>query len=217
MSDTTPNVQYTPYAEGRFAPVLPYAPTGYLFTVPGSFPDDTPSHLNLTDRDMAVYWTYGQWEVRDLTAERRVWGIGRSRRTAVGLAFLEIARKRRQEAREAAERRLAVGLEAVPPYAVEITGDVTLICTPEATGVLKSLELDDNGPTLYHVHDTDGGDPYTIRHAPRLSLRQTLTGVLHVRCGCDPEDATRFENETDALKWATRGLTFFWPCANNPA
>ncbi|MFC7791389.1 hypothetical protein [Streptomyces cinereoruber] len=217
MSHELPNVQHRPYREGRFSASLPYAPTGYLFTVPGNFPQDAPAHLNVTDQEMAAYWTYGQWEVRDLTPARRVWGTGRSRRTAVGLALQEIARKRRQEAREIAERRQAIGLEAVPPYAVEVTGSVTLLCTPEAIGVLARIfPGDDPAEDVYHGVDPEGGEPYAVHNSGRAVLQHTTAGVLHHRCGCDPEDAIRFENETDALKWAGR-LTHYWRCTKRPA
>ncbi|MCL6737487.1 hypothetical protein [Streptomyces neyagawaensis] len=130
MIDNPPDVHLTIYSPGRFPAHLPFAEHGYLFTVPGSYPDDTPAHTNVTDKEMAVSRTNDdgdEWEARDTNDERRVWGTGKSRREAIGLAFLEIARRHRIDAAAIAEKRKLAGLEPVPPYSVEITSSVTLV------------------------------------------------------------------------------------------
>ncbi|MFJ5037961.1 hypothetical protein [Streptomyces parvulus] len=208
------DVQFTPYDHTRFAPHLPFGRCGYLFTVPRSFPEDVPAH---TDMEMAVYRALGDWEVRDVNGIRRVWGTGPSRRKAVGLAFLEIARKRRAEAADVAAKREAAGLEPAHPVRVEVTGSVTLVYAPQAIGVLRWIGPVHEQPTRYYVHDIDGGAPYEIRAEGTVTLRTTTTGVLHNRCGCTPEDAARFEDETAALAHAQEALTVCHPCPKNPA
>ncbi|MEU6928967.1 hypothetical protein AB0A05_07365 [Streptomyces sp. NPDC046374] len=214
MSHNPQDVQFSTYGPERFAEHLPFARRGYLFTVPGGFPEDTPAHTNVTDWEMATYRARGEWEVRDINGERRVWGTGPSRRTAVGLAFQEIARKRRQRAKDIAEKRVTVlGLEPVPPYAVEVTGAVTLVLAPQAIGVLRLIQPGDYGQNAeYRVVDVDGGDPYDIRADNSVTLRTTQVGVFHDRCGHDPEDAARFENETDAVAYALQSMAMCWPC-----
>ncbi|MEU1180621.1 hypothetical protein ABZ464_23765 [Streptomyces sp. NPDC005820] len=216
MNDNPPDAHLAIYDSDHFSKPSPFGEYGYLFTVPGDFPEDTPAHTNVTDWEMAVYRTTDdgdEWEVRDVDGERRVWGTGGSRREAIGLAFLEIARKRRIEAADVAAKRKAAGLEPAPPYAVEITGSVTLVIAPGAIAVLHRIErVEDDGPDLYHVFDIEGGDPYVIRDDDGVTLRTTTIGVLHSRCGHDPEGAARFENEPGALIYAEHGLSACWPC-----
>ncbi|MGC5410768.1 hypothetical protein ACPXCX_44785, partial [Streptomyces sp. DT225] len=94
MDSHFPHIRFTPYGPGLFPDYQPFAQTGYLFTVPGDYPEDTPAHTNVTDWEMAVYRTDDEWEVRDVNGDRRVWGVGPSRRIAAGLTFQEVARKR---------------------------------------------------------------------------------------------------------------------------
>lgn len=214
MTALVPEVEFTAYGPERFAAHLPFARRGYLFTAPGTWPDDTPAHTNVTDWEMAVYRAHGEWEVRDVDGNRKVWGTGPSRRVAVGLALQEIARLRRIQAAEIARRRVNVlGLEAVPPYAVETTGSVTLVLAPNAIGILNGIQPgDEGGPARYRVLDVDGGEPYEIREHHTVSLHTTQVGVLHDRCGCDPDGAVRFESEPQALTYAKYALTQCWPC-----
>ncbi|MEV5930944.1 hypothetical protein ACPCSG_23640 [Streptomyces cellulosae] len=213
----TGNVHLTVYGPGRFPAHLPFGRNGYLFTVPGWFPEDTPEHTKVTDWEMAVYRSLGEWEVRDVNGIRRVWGTGPSRRKAIGLAFQEIARRRRAEAADVAAKRKAAGLEPAPPVHVETTASVTLVCAPQAIAVLRWIGPVHEQPTRYYVHDTDGGDPYEIRADDSVTLRTTTVGVLHNRCGCTPEGAARFEEDTAALAHAREALTVCHPCPKNPA
>ncbi|GGZ23445.1 hypothetical protein GCM10010387_15770 [Streptomyces inusitatus] len=214
MTHELPFVQFRPYGPDRFAAHLPFGRVGHLFTVPGSFPADTPAHTNVTDWEMATYRSYGEWEVRDVNGNRRVWGTGPTRRAAVGLALLEIARKRRERAADIAEKRVKVlGLEPVPPFAVEVTGAVTLVLSPQAIGILRQIQPSETGPARYAVNDVDGGEPYDIRADDSVTLRTTQVGVFHDRCGHDPEDAYRFENQIDAEVYARHALSMCWPCS----
>lgn len=216
----TGNVHLAIYGPGRFPKGLPFAENGYLFTVPGDFPEDTPAHTNVTDWEMAVYRTKDdpdEWEVRDVNGQRRVWAVADSRREAIGLAFQEIARKRRTEAAGVAAKRKAAGLEPVPPYQVETTSSVTLVIAPTGIAILKHIEpAEGDGPASYHVHDIDGGTPYVIRADDGVTLRTTAIGVLHERCSHAPENAARFENEAGALIYAKHGLAAVWPCTQLP-
>ncbi|WP_371799014.1 hypothetical protein OG963_14355 [Streptomyces sp. NBC_01707] len=121
MSVTTDQIQLDAYGPERFAEHQPFGRVGYLFTVPGDFPTDVPPSLNVTDWEMAVYRTRASaaecWEVRDVNGHRKVWAEADTRREAVGLAFNEIARIRRERAAETAERR--VNILGLAPVAVE--------------------------------------------------------------------------------------------------
>ncbi|MFI1703025.1 hypothetical protein [Streptomyces griseoruber] len=220
MNDNPPDVHLAIYGPDRFPAPSPFGERGYLFTVAGDFLEGTPAHTNVTDWEMAVYRTKDdpdEWEVREVSGDPRVWGTGGSRREAIGLAFLEIARKRRIKAADVAAKRKAAGLEPVPPYAVEITSNVTLVIAPTTIAVLNRIEPgEDDGPASYHVHDIDGGEPYVIREADEVTLRTTKIGVLHARCGHAPEVAARFEDEPGALIYAEHGLTACWPCDRVP-
>ncbi|MFF5968241.1 hypothetical protein ACFY64_31860 [Streptomyces collinus] len=214
----TGNVHLTTYGPGRFPKPSPFAENGYLFTVPGGFPEDTPAHTNFTDQEMAVYRTKDdpdEWEVRDANGNRRVWATAGSRREAIGLAFLEIARKRRLDAADVAAKRKAAGLEPVPPYQVEIVGSVTLVLHPTRTAVLEQV-VPGNTPACYRVHDIGGGEPYEVR-GDEVVWHTVTTGILHERCGHQPEDARRFENEGEAMVYARHGLTQFWMCPDSSA
>ncbi|MFJ1607023.1 hypothetical protein ACIOHS_27170 [Streptomyces sp. NPDC088253] len=218
MTETTPDVQFTPYGPDRFAEYLPFGRNGYLFTVPGSWPEDTPAHTNVTDWEMAVYRIEDGWEVRDVDGNRKAWGTGGNRRTAVGLAFLEIASLRRLQAAEIARRRVQVlGLEAVPPYTVEVTNSVTLVIAPPVIAVLDRIEpAEGDEPARYHVRDTEGGEPYVIRQTPGVMLQTTTVGVFHARCEHDVEGA-RFESESHAATYAKHSLAACWPCTDLPS
>jgi hypothetical protein len=169
---------------------------------------------------MAVYRT-GEpgadgWEVRDVNGQRRVWAVAGSRREAVGMAFQEIARKCRDQAAEIADKRAAAGLEIVPPYKVETTDGVTLVLTAQAIAHLLRIEGTDTGfPARYHVTAPGGGEPYVIEAGEGIELRTLEVGVLHIRCGCDP-DATFFENETDALAHVREELACWALCPKSP-
>ncbi|GAA2948359.1 hypothetical protein ACFPN0_15160 [Kitasatospora cinereorecta] len=217
MSANADQVQFTAYGPERFAEHLPFARRGHLFTVPGDFPEDTPANTNVIDWQMAVYRSQGEWEVRDVDGNRKVWGTGPSRRVAVGLAFLEIARVRRARAADIADRRVNVlGLEAVPPYTVEVTDGVTLVLTPQAIAHLVRIEATDFGhPANYHVTGPNGGGAYVIRAEKNVELRTLEVGVLHIRCGCDP-DGHRFDNETDALDYVREELAVWEVCPKSP-
>ncbi|WP_326814013.1 hypothetical protein [Streptomyces sp. NBC_01763] len=112
MSVTTDQIQLDAYGPERFAEHQPFGRVGYLFTVPGDFPADVPPSLNVTDWEMAVYRTRASaaecWEVRDVNGHRKVWAEADTRREAVGLAFNEIARIRRERVAETAERRVNI-------------------------------------------------------------------------------------------------------------
>ncbi|MFF4391461.1 hypothetical protein ACFY0G_32435 [Streptomyces sp. NPDC001552] len=215
--DCNDSSQYKPYGPGRFAPHLPFASRGYLFTLPGSFPEDVPAALNVTDWTMAVYRTHsrarGDWEVRDVNGDRRVWGTGPTRRVAAGLACQEIARRRRTRAADIArERTTVLGLEAVPPYAVETTGALTLVLAPQAIGRLVGIDPGDIGqPATYEVSAPDTGR-FTVQAGSDVDLHPVQVGVFHHRCGCEPADAARFETEEAAVAYAAQALTVCWPC-----
>ena len=216
----TGNVHLAIYGPGRFPKGLPFAENGYLFTVPGDFPEDTPAHTNVTDWEMAVYRTKDdpdEWEVRDANGQRRVWAVADTRREAIGLAFQEIARKRRIEAAGVADKRQAAGLEPVPPYQVEVTHSVTLVIAPSVIAILARIEPAPDGEAArYHVRDVDGGEPYVIRQTPGVMLRTTTIGVLHERCEHNPDVAARFEHESQALVYAKHSLAACWPCTDLP-
>ncbi|MEU7323393.1 hypothetical protein ABZ682_23000 [Streptomyces griseoviridis] len=211
----TGDVHLAVYGTGRFPSYLPFAENGYLFTVPGSFPEDTPSFTNVTDCEMAVYRTKDdpdEWEVREANGQRRVWATAGTRREAIGLAFHEVARKRRIQAANVAEKRRAAGLEPRPPYVVETTGSVTLVIAPTAIAVLDRIEpAGGDEPAKYHVRDATGGEQYVIREADEVTLHTTNIGVLHSRCEHDAEGA-RFESEPGALIYAKHGLSRVWLC-----
>ncbi|KQW13536.1 hypothetical protein [Streptomyces sp. Root369] len=207
------DVQFTLYDETRFASHLPFGPRGYLFTISANFPEETPAHTKVTDWEMAVYRKDGDWEVRDVNGNRRVWGVGSTRAEAVDAAFAVVYRERMRQAAQVADKRRAAGLEPVPPYQVEVTSSVTLVIAPGGIAILNRIEAaEDDGPASYHVLDADGGQPYVIRADDGVTLRTTAIGVLHERCGHTPEDAARFENEAGALIYAQRGLAACWPC-----
>lgn len=221
MSQIAPDVQFTPYGPDRFAAHLPFGDSGYLFTVPGDFPEETPAHTNCTDWEMAVYraddlrdvW----WEVRDIHGQRRRWASAGTRREAVSMAFLAIARERRIQAAQVADKRAAAGLEPVPPYQVETTNSITLVYTATTIAVLRWIGPVHETPTRFYVSDTNDGEPYEIRSDDTVTLRTTSTGIVHSRCGCSPIDAARFENEDDAMNFAGETLTGCWPCPKSPS
>lgn len=222
MSHSAHNVQYTPYGEDRFSRHLPFGPTGYLFTVPGSFPADTPAFTNVTNWQMAVYRTNDGWEVRDVNGDRRVWGTGRTRAAAVDTAHATLARSRRYRAAHIADQRVkALGLEPVPPYAVETTHSVSLVLDPAAVGLLNTIEpaeFDAPGtPACYSATDLRTGQRLDLPADGPERLHTVSVGVLHIRCGHDPDDAARFENEQDATVYARNALTAWWLCPENPA
>ncbi|MEU6594273.1 hypothetical protein ABZ923_34565 [Streptomyces sp. NPDC046881] len=216
----TGDVHLAIYGPDRFSKATPFAENGYLFTVPGTFPEDTPAHTNVVNQEMAVYRTKDdpdEWEVRDVDGDRRVWSTAGSRREAIGLAFLEIARRRRIDAARVAEKRKAAGLEPIPPYRVEIIDSVTLVLAPTKTAVLERVQpAEGETSACYRVRDVGGGEPYEIR-TDEAVWHTVTTGILHERCGHDPDDARRFENEPEALIYAKHGLTRFWVCTELPS
>ncbi|MFI9026323.1 hypothetical protein [Streptomyces sp. NPDC053560] len=220
MSVDLSAVDFTPYGPDRFAEHLPFGRSGYLFTVLGSFPDDTPRHTNVTDWEMAVYRTGAsgkqRWEVRDINGRRRVWGEDGTRRGAVGLAFAEIARKRRARAADIRDRRVnLLGLQPDPPYIVEVTAAVHLVLTPQGIGRLTRIQPDSEPgqAASWRVADVLTGEERTVDAYGRLDLPEVRTGVLHAECGCDPDgDVARFENAEDATAHAQEHLTAYWDC-----
>ncbi|MER7477402.1 hypothetical protein ABTX60_07065 [Streptomyces sp. NPDC126510] len=222
MNDNPPDVHLAIYGPDRFPKPSPFGEHGYLFTVPGSWPEDTPSHTNVPDWPMAVYRTPengDEWEVRDVNGNRRVWGTGGARREAIGLAFLEIARMRRIQAAEIGRKRAADGLEPAPPYQVEATSSTTLVldpARPDRIGILVHIEGVGTTPTVYRVHSTDGATEWDIPARPGITLRTTQLGVLHIRCGCTPEDTARFDDMGQAMYYGANAMTMWWPCPKNP-
>ncbi|KUN37698.1 hypothetical protein AQJ30_15550 [Streptomyces longwoodensis] len=221
MTTDLPDVHLVIYGAGRFPP--PFGLLGYLFTVPGSYPDDLPAHLHGPNQELAVYLKPDEpdtWEARATEGERRVYATGPSRRETIGLAFLEIARRRRREAAQVAAKRAAAGLEPAPPYAVEVTSATTLVLTGRGAAVLHQVvPADDDTPARYHCHDIEGsGATFVITADQPVTLQTISTGVLHARCAHGLEDADAcFENEPDALAYITDTLTAFWPCTDLPA
>ncbi|MFJ6014483.1 hypothetical protein [Streptomyces sp. NPDC092952] len=217
MSVTADQIQFTPYGPDRFAEHQPFARRGYLFTVPGNFPDSTPTHTNVTDWEMAVYRKHGEWEVRDVNGDRMVWAVGPTRREAAGLAFHHIARKRRYRAADIADKRRLCGLETVPPYVVEVTDSVTFVLTSQAIAHLVRIEAADPGhPASYHVTDPKRGGAYVIPAGDGVELRTLEVGILHIRCGHEVDIADRFETEVDALTHVRKVLAAWEICPQSP-
>lgn len=222
MSYNTHNIRYTRYSEDRFFRYLPFGPTGYLFIVPGSFPADTPAYTNVTDWEMAVYRSDDGWEVRDVNGNRDVWGTGSTRAKAVDMAFAELYRIRLDRAAHIADQRVnALGLEPVPPYAVETSYSVTLVLDPATVGRLHSIEpfeFDPPGTTAYYyATDLRTGENLDVPTDAPERLHTVSVGVIHARCCHDPDDAARFENQQDAAEYARSSLTAWWACPDNPA
>lgn len=216
MNASADQIQFTPYDEERFDKNRLFGRTGYLFTIPGSFPEDTPTYLNVTDWEMAVYRKHGEWEVRDANGEQRVWAVAPTRREAAGLAFHGIARKRRYSAADIANARHLNGLETVPPYQVEVTDNVTLVLSSQAIGILQRIEPADEGPASYRVIHPDGGTSFTIQAGAEVTLHSLQTGLLHIRCGCDVDAHGYYEHETDALAYVREQLDTWSVCPKSP-
>ncbi|WP_086779519.1 hypothetical protein [Streptomyces griseus] len=211
MDITAETTKFTPYGPDLFAEHMPFARRGYLFTVPGEFPEDTPAHTNVPDWEMVVYRTRGEWEVRDVNGHRRVWGTGPSRRVAVGLALLEIARLRKIQAAEIGRRRVSVlGLEEVPPYEIEVTSEVTLVVTPDRVGhYVRLAPGEDGGTARYLTRDPHTRALYEVEASNGVQLQTLRAGLLHIRCTCNPAADGRYETEGDALT-AVRELLNTW-------
>ncbi|MFD6936289.1 hypothetical protein ACFWAP_09075 [Streptomyces goshikiensis] len=215
-------VTLTGYGPQTFAPHLPFASRGYFFTVPGTFPEDVHASLNVTDWKMAVYRTHSQarsdWEVRDVNGNRKVWAEATTRREAVGMAFLEVARVRRERAAEIAHNRVSIlGLEPVPPYLIETTAGTTFVLTPDSVGILTHIDPPADGATTatYDVTDLDTGAPKTVPAGGTTTLHPITAGILHHRCPCQPAMIlAHFENEEDATDYGLEALTVMWPCLN---
>ncbi|MFF0395183.1 hypothetical protein ACFYSJ_05255 [Streptomyces sp. NPDC005248] len=145
MNVTPDQIQLDAYGPERFAEHQPFGRLGYLFTVPGDFPAEVPASLEVTDWEMAVYRTRASaaecWEVRDVNGHRKVWAEAETRREAVGLAFNEIARVRRERAAEIAERR--VNILGLPPVAVEApledTDESSSMATDPVTAAFSAM------------------------------------------------------------------------------
>ncbi|MEU6628432.1 hypothetical protein ABZ905_09070 [Streptomyces parvus] len=211
MDVTAETMKFTAYGPDRFAEHMPFARRGYLFTVPGEFPESTPAHTNVPDWEMVVYRTRGEWEVRDVNGHRRVWGTGPSRRIAVGLALLEIARLRSIQAAEIGRRRVHVlGLEEVPPYELEVTSEVTLVVTPDRVGHYVQLAPgEDGGTTRYLTRDPNTRELYEVEAGDHVDLQTLRAGLLHIRCTCNPVVDGRYETEAEALT-AVREMLNTW-------
>ncbi|MFJ7586977.1 hypothetical protein ACIQZO_06200 [Streptomyces sp. NPDC097617] len=217
MDINADQIQFTAYGPERFAEHLPFAQRGYLFTIPGTFPEDTPAHTNVTDWEMAVYRKHGEWEVRDVHGDRKVWAVASSRRVAAGLAFQGIARKRRYRAADIGNARALCGLETVPPYAVEITDSVTFVLTSWFVAHLVRIEATEFGhPARYQVTAPRSGEAYVIEASGGVELRTLEVGVLHIRCGCDINPAATFENEADATAHVREELAVWEVCPASP-
>lgn len=215
MSHNPGEVQYTPYGPDRFAEHLPFARRGYLFTLPGSFPAITPAHTNVSDWEMAVYRVCGGWEVRDVNGDRKVWGTDPTRRGAVAMAYCEVYCVRRDRAAGIAEQRVTVlGLEPVPPYAVETTGNVTLALTPDVVGVANLINPADtlDAAASYLVFNLKTGQCESVPADGQVVLHTVQAGVFHHGCDCNPDNATHFETEFDAVAYARNSLVICWPC-----
>ncbi|MFI5629199.1 hypothetical protein ACIA8E_07425 [Streptomyces sp. NPDC051664] len=150
MSVTTDQIQLDAYGPDRFAEHQPFGRVGYLFTVPGDFPADVPASLDVTDWEMAVYRTRASaaecWEVRDVYGHRKVWAEAETRREAVGLAFNEIARVRRERAAETAERRVNIlGLAPVADTPPEDSDESTSLATDPMTAAFSAMFEDAYG------------------------------------------------------------------------
>ncbi|WP_228994689.1 hypothetical protein [Streptomyces sp. DH8] len=217
MSITAETTKFTAYGPDRFAEHLPFARRGYLFTVPGTFPEDTPAHTNASDLEVAVYRARGEWEVRDVTGTRRVWGTGPSRRVAVGLALLEIARQRKIQAAEITRQRVQVlGLEEVPPYEIEVTSEVTLVVTPDSVGHYVQLAAGEDGrPARYVTRDPLTRALYEVEAGDDVQLQTLRSGLLHIRCTCNPVVEGRYETESDALAAVREVLTTWTLCGGS--
>ncbi|MFD3978278.1 hypothetical protein ACFWR6_06795 [Streptomyces griseus] len=211
MGTTAETTKFTAYGPDRFAEHMPVARRGYTFTVPGNFPEDTPARTNVRDWEMAVYRIRGEWEVRDVSGDRRVWGTGPSRRVAVGLALLEIARLRKIQAAEIGRRRVNVlGLEEVPPYEIEVTSEVTLVVTADRVGHYVQLVADeDAGNARYLTRDPNTRELYEVEAGDHVDLQTLRAGLLHIRCTCNPVVDGRYETEAEA-KAAVRELLNTW-------
>lgn len=217
MDVTAETMKFTAYGPDHFDEHRPFARRGHLFTVPGTFPEDTPAHTNLPDWEMAVYRARGEWEVRDVTGNCRVWGTGPSRRVAAGLALLEIARQRKIQAAEIGRRRVNVlGLEEVPPYEIEVTSEVTLVVTRERVGhYVRLLAGEDGRPTRYLTRDPHTREPYEVEAGEHVDLQTLRAGLLHIRCTCNPAVDGRYENQEDALAAVRELLNTWTTCARS--
>ncbi|KPI33288.1 hypothetical protein OV450_1376 [Actinobacteria bacterium OV450] len=218
--DTASQAPLTRYSADRFPAHLPFGSWGYLFTVPGTFPHDIHASLHVVNSQMAVYRKpEGGWEVRDVDGDRRVWADATTRREAVGMAFLEVARVRRARAAEIAENRVSIyGLQPVPPYAVETVDELTLIITPDRIARLVRIRPAETAgePALYDVIGQDGEEE-TIEAGSEAVFHTVKAGLLHDRCECNPKDAAHFETGAQALVYAAEAMQVCWPCKSSPA
>lgn len=219
--NTTGQAQFTAYGPNRFPAHLPFAPTGYLFTVPGSFPTDTPSYTDVTNSEMAVYRTKGSWEVRDVNGNRKVWGTGPTRAKAVDTAHAALYRIRHDRAARIADQRVSLGLEPVPPYMVETNHGLDLVLNPAGIGILRRIhdvKVDETRSAAHYLAtDLRTGQDVDLPAAGPVQLHPVTVGVLHVRCGHSPHVVAYFENEEDATTYADDVLTRWWPCPDNPS
>ncbi|MEU8870458.1 hypothetical protein AB0D24_04695 [Streptomyces javensis] len=223
MGDSPDSPEFTAYGPDRFAEHLPFGRIGYLFTVPGDFPAEVPDFCRVTDWEMAVYRTRASgvqmWEVRDVNVHRRVWGEARRRCDAVGMALLEIARKRREDAAEIRERRVSVlGLEPEPPYRVETSGAVDLVLSPGGVGRLIRIEPNGGKAATYRYTDLATGRERTVVADGRVTLLTVAAGLLHARCACPAPDLVGFhETREDAAAYLTEEYDAWWPCTGPAA
>lgn len=224
MGYDLPAVRFKAYGPDRFAEHLPFGSSGYLFTVPGDFPSDLPDFFHITDWEMAVYRTRESgapmWEVRDVNGNRRVWGEDSTRRGAVGLAFAELARKRREKADEIRNRRVNVlGLEPIPPFRVENVGSVCLVLSPAGVGSLRRIEPNGVGvAATYRYVDLATGKGRTVAADGPVKLHDVGAGLLHDRCTClAPGLAAHYEHRDDAVADLAENYDAWWPCTGRAA
>jgi hypothetical protein len=169
---------------------------------------------------MAVYRApAGEWEVRDVTGYKKVWGTSSSRRRTVGQAFQEVKRHRRHRAKEATEQRVnVIGLQAVPPYSVEVTEADTFVLTPGAVEFITRIESSAvaGGPERYHVENADSGETRTVSADGPCQVYDVACGIVHRRCPCVPTGAAAwFETAGDATEYAREALNVFVTCPNS--
>ncbi|MFZ3595065.1 hypothetical protein [Streptomyces sp. BH104] len=220
MGDSPATPKLTPYGEGRFAAHLPFGRTGYLFTVGGDYPADVPAFCHLPELELAVYRTRRSgaemWEVRDTNMLRQVWAESRRCRDAVGMALLEIARKRRERAADIRERRVSVrGLEPEPPYRVATAADVDLVLSPVGVGCLARIEPGGvSEAAMYRCAELATGREFTVA-ADKAAVVRGSAGVLHERCSCPETGVAGFhETREDAIAYLIDAYTTWWPCTD---
>lgn len=215
------DVRFTPYGPGRLP--APFGQRGYLFTIPGNYPD-LSDYFRTLDWQLAVYRTRASgaemWEVRDTERDHRVWGEDTTRRGAVGLALAELARARRLRAAEIRDHRVtACGLAPEPPYRVETVGSASLVLTPGGVGRLTRVEVNNPGhAAAYWYTDLETGREHTAAADGPVTLHNVMVGLLHSSCTCPAPGLARFhETREDAVADLTENYNAWWQCTGRPA